>query len=141
MKRIIYCSRATRPLGSEKLIGLLAQARDDNRASGITGLLLYSHQSFLQLIDGDNDAIDRLYANIAHDPRHDSLRVLLDAEVSTRKYPDWTMGFAHLNDDDLARDLKGFTPATEYPLVNPELITNTTVAETLLDLYSKNRTG
>lgn len=141
MKRIIYCSRATRPLSSEQLVSLLAQAREDNRASGITGLLLYSHQSFLQLIDGDNKEIDRLYGSIARDARHDRLRLLLDTEISARKYPDWTMGFAHLNDDDLARDLEGFTPAIEYPLVNPELIANATVAETLLDLYSKNRTG
>lgn len=141
MKRIIYCSRATEPLGPEDLIGLLAESRQNNREREITGMLLYSHASFLQLIDGDDGAIDRLYAKIARDPRHGDLRLLVETEVSVRSYPDWSMGFAHLDDDDLARDLDGFTPAVEYPLVNPELVRNATVAKTLLDLYSKNRTG
>jgi hypothetical protein len=49
------------------------------------------------------------------------------------------MGFEHVDDEDLAEDLDGFTPATTYPLLNPDLITNAGVAETLLKLYAKNK--
>ena len=63
----------------------------------------------------------------------------MDAEVSAPMFPDWTMGFEHVDDEDLADELDGFTPATDYPLVNPDLVTNASVAQTLLKLYAKNR--
>ena len=46
---------------------------------------------------------------------------------------------AAVDDEDLAGELEGFTPAMDYPLVNPDLITNAVVAQTLLTLYAKNR--
>jgi hypothetical protein len=49
------------------------------------------------------------------------------------------MGFDHVDDEDLAAELEGFTAATDYPLVNPDLVTNAGVALTLLKLYARNR--
>jgi hypothetical protein len=63
----------------------------------------------------------------------------MNIDISERAFPDWTMGFEHVDDEELAADLEGFTPETEYPLVNPDLITNGGVAQTLLTLYAKNR--
>ncbi len=62
----------------------------------------------------------------------------MDEEVPGRLFPDWTMGFADVHEDELAEHLEGFTPATKYPLVDPEIITNGVVAQTLLTLYAKN---
>ena len=58
----------------------------------------------------------------------------MDAQIPARLFPDWTMRFEHVDDEDVMEDLKGFTPATEYPLVNPDLITHAVVAPTLLTL-------
>jgi hypothetical protein len=49
------------------------------------------------------------------------------------------MGFEHVDDEELADDLDGFMPETLHPLVNPDLISNGGVAQTLLTLYQKNR--
>ena len=49
------------------------------------------------------------------------------------------MGFEHVDDEDLAEELDGFTPAVAYPLVNPDLINNAGVAQTLFKLYAKNK--
>jgi uncharacterized protein (DUF2461 family) len=68
-----------------------------------------------------------------------NLRLLMDAEVAAPLFPDWSMGFDHVDDEELAEELDGYTPATLYPLVNPDLITNGRVVETLLTLYAKNR--
>jgi len=139
IKRIIYCSQATYDLAPDELVGLLEVSRRNNEAAGLRGMLLYSSQSFLQVLEGDPAALATTYARIGGDDRHANLRLLLDAEVAAPLFPDWTMGFEHVDDEDLADDLDGFTPATEYPLVNPDLITNAGVAVTLLKLYSKNR--
>jgi len=82
--------------------------------------------------------LDATYARIHADRRHRDLRLLLDGEVARPLFPDWSMGFDHVDDEDLAEELDGFTPATVYPLVNPDLITNAGVAQTLLTLYAKN---
>jgi Sensors of blue-light using FAD len=139
MHRIIYCSQSTVDFTGDELIDLLAKARVRNDAVGLTGMLLYSSQSFLQVLEGDEDALAEAYARIKVDDRHTNLRLLMEDEVTAPLFPDWTMGFEHVEDEELAEELTGFTPATEYPLVNPDLVTNAGVAQTLLKLYAKNR--
>ena len=139
MKRVIYCSQATHDVSPEELVALLEVSRRNNEAVGLSGMLLYSSQSFLQVLEGDPAALEETYRRIGADDRHVNLRLLMDAEVSAPLFPDWTMGFEHVDDEDLADELDGFTPATSYPLVNPDLVTNAGVAQTLLKLYAKNR--
>jgi hypothetical protein len=139
VKRIIYCSQATHDISPDELVALLEQARQHNDQAGLSGMLLYCSQSFLQVLEGDSRALDATYARILADTRHTNLRLLLDAEVLSPLFPDWTMGFEHVDDEDLAEELDGFTAALDYPLVNPDLITNAGVAQTLLTLYAKNR--
>ena len=139
MKRMIYCSQATVDFSPEELVALLELARAKNAHSGLTGMLLYSSQSFLQMLEGDAAALAETYERIMADERHVNLRLLMNTEVPSRLFPDWTMGFEHVDDEELAEDLDGFTPEIDYPLVNPDLITNGGVAQTLLTLYAKNR--
>lgn len=139
MKRIVYCSQATSDLGADELVGLLETARRNNEVAGVSGMLLYCSQSFLQVLDGDPVALSTIYAQIAADSRHTRIRLLLEGEVSVPLFPDWTMGFEHVDDESLAEQFAGFIPATGYPLVNPDLISNAGIAVTLLSLYAKNR--
>jgi Sensors of blue-light using FAD len=139
MRRIIYSSQATHDVAPQELTDLLSAARDLNQRVGLTGMLLYSSQSFLQVLEGEPEALAATYARIGADERHTNLRLLMDAEVDAPLFPDWSMGFDHVDDEELAEQLEGYTPATVYPLVNPDLITNGRVAETLLTLYAKNR--
>jgi hypothetical protein len=139
MKRIIYSSQATADFSPEELVTLLDLARRENSASGLTGMLLYCSQSFLQVLEGDESALAATYARIERDQRHTNLRLLMNVEISSRLFADWTMGFEHIDDEELAQEVEGFTPETEYPLVNPDLITNGGVAQALLTLYAKNR--
>lgn len=139
MKRIIYCSQATSDVSPEELVALLELSRRNNERAGLSGMLLYSSQSFLQVLEGDEVALQATYARILVDDRHMNLRMLMNADVAAPLFPDWTMGFEHVDDEELADDLDGFTPATVYPLVNPDLITNAGVATTLLKLYAKNK--
>jgi hypothetical protein len=139
VKRIIYCSQSTTDFSPDELVALLDAVRLRNAESQVTGMLLYCSQSFLQVLEGDPSALEETYRRINADPRHTKLRLLMSAEVSTRLFPDWTMGFEHIDDEELADEVDGFTPETEYPLVNPDLITDGGVAQKLLTLYAKNR--
>jgi len=139
VRRLIYCSQACQDFDPDLLVDLLRQARATNERAGLSGMLLYCSRSFLQLLEGDEDALAETYQRIRADRRHTNLRRLLDAEVSQRLFPDWSMGFDHVDDDELAQDLPGYTPATSYPLMNPDLITDGKVAESLLTLYARNK--
>jgi len=139
VRRILYCSQATQDVSPDELVALLEHARRNNEAAGLSGMLLYCSQSFLQVLEGEPVRLAETYGRILADPRNTNLRKLMDAEVPAPLFPDWTMGFEHVDDEDLADDLEGFTAATTYPLVNPDLITNAGVAQTLLKLYAKNR--
>ena len=139
MKRIIYCSQASSDVSPEELVALLELSRANNKQAGLSGMLLYSSQSFLQVLEGEEGPLQATYARILADDRHMNLRMLLSADVPAPMFPDWTMGFDHVDDEELADDLDGYTPATLYPLVNPDLITNSGAATTLLNLYAKNR--
>jgi len=139
VKRIIYCSQAAYDFGPDELVDLLESARALNGRAGLSGMLLYCSQSFLQMLEGEAEAMESTYARIMADGRHLNLRLLMDAEVAAPMFPDWSMGFDHVDDEDLAEELDGFTPATTYPLLNPDLITNAGVAQTLLTLYAKNK--
>ena len=139
MKRIMYCSQATHDFSSDELVALLELARHENEKVGLSGMLLYCSQSFLQVLEGEPEALSATYARILADGRHTALRQLMHADVPAPLFPDWTMGFEHVDDEDLAEELDGFTAATDYPLVNPDLITNAGVAQTLFGLYARNR--
>ncbi|MGB3737169.1 MAG: BLUF domain-containing protein [Ilumatobacter sp.] len=141
MRRIIYCSQATTDLSPDELVALLETSRRNNERDGLSGMLLYSSQSFLQTLEGASATVERTYDRIRADTRHDNLRLLLDDESAEPLFAEWTMGFEHVDDDALGDELTGFTPATVYPLVNPDLITNAGVALTLLGLYAKNATA
>jgi len=138
VRRIIYCSQASSDISPDELVALLELSRLNNSRDGLSGMLLYCSQSFLQVLEGDSATLDATYDRIRADDRHMNLRLLLDAEVAEPLFPDWTMGFDHVDDEDLGEQLEGFTPATTYPLVNPDLITNAGVAQTLLGLYARN---
>ncbi|MHB1206888.1 MAG: BLUF domain-containing protein, partial [Rhodospirillaceae bacterium] len=76
MLQLIYASAAVKPFTPEALKVLLAKARAKNSAAGITGMLLYHAGSFLQALEGPNDAVASLFKVIEKDPRHTTVRLL-----------------------------------------------------------------
>jgi hypothetical protein len=94
---LIYRSRATAPFDRAEIGRILATARRENSQRGVTGLLLYSDASFVQLLEGDETEVHATFARIQDDPRHTDVTVLVDGPIVQRAHPDWTMGFHHLD--------------------------------------------
>jgi len=102
LKQLIYASHAVRPLADEDLLGILQGARERNARHQITGMLVYRDAVFLQVLEGEDGELDRIWAVIQADPRHENIVVIRDAEVSARDFPDWSMGFSNLSHRDLS---------------------------------------
>lgn len=89
--RLLYCSRAvdTRPQAVE---AILAQSRQHNPVSGITGILCYGDGIFLQCIEGGRMQVSALYGSIQHDARHKDVALLHFEEIAERRFSGWSMG-------------------------------------------------
>ena len=103
---LAYESQASVPLTAPDLLDLLARSRAHNAEAGVTGILLYRHGTFLQVLEGPHAQVDALYATIARDSRHHDVKTVLVEDRAGRRFPDWTMGFADV-DGDLS-DVDGF---------------------------------
>lgn len=91
--QLIYRSAAQTRFSPKELSELLVRARANNTQLGLTGMLLYDDGSFLQMLEGERDALFTLYARILVDPRHAGITRLLEREIDERQFGDWKMGF------------------------------------------------
>jgi hypothetical protein len=91
--QIVYVSSAVRELLPSELAELLVAARARNEQSGITGMLLYSEGSFMQVMEGPQAAVETLYARIERDARHTGCIRLLAKPIVERQFAEWCMGF------------------------------------------------
>ena len=137
MRRIIYASRALHDFADEELLDLLTRARAANQGYGITGMLVYSSRSFLQVFEGEDAFVERVWDRIRLDERHTDLRVLSDGPAQVRSFGEWTMGFWHPDAGDLEAHMPGYRASDGYPFVSAELVAEGDTAETLLSLYAR----
>lgn len=95
---IVYHSAGNPAISSIDLDELLTQARAKNRATGVTGMLLAENGRFLQVLEGPEGAVRDLMETIADDPRHEHVRVLDEAPIQARRFPDWAMAQGHVGE-------------------------------------------
>jgi len=107
LHEIIYVSLATHEMAQAELLALLDQARVHNEAHGITGLLMYHRHEFLQLLEGERDEVEALYATICHDARHQQVYSMWEGPVRARSFDRWAMGFVS-PDEAALRERPGY---------------------------------
>lgn len=115
--QLLYASSAITLLEQEDLKQILQSSRRNNPKSGITGLLLYQDGNFIQLLEGNKEAVKQTYDRIAEDERHAGLLILSERFHEERLFPEWAMGFRDAGElanlpgfsDFLANDM---TPAS-----------------------------
>jgi hypothetical protein len=94
--RLLYASRATQPQNVSVYDSILEQSRTHNPQLGITGILCYSDNVFIQVLEGGRDEVCELYNTIARDRRHQEVRILSFEEIRERRFGAWTMGQVNL---------------------------------------------
>lgn len=95
--RCVYASRAASSLTPAMVEDILETSRSHNPASGITGILCYSGDVFIQVLEGGRDEVCELYNAIVRDGRHTNVRLLSFEEIRERKFCNWTMGHVDLS--------------------------------------------
>ena len=90
--RLMYASRAIEPVRPETLNAILKKSTQNNPASGVTGVLCFSGDIFLQVLEGGRLQVSKLYNRIAQDPRHTDVALLSYEEIEERSFAGWSMG-------------------------------------------------
>lgn len=111
MKQLAYVSTAVRLLTDNELTDILKVARRRNAENDVTGVLLYSDGTFIQVLEGQAESIDTIFDSIMNDKRHRNIIKLVDDKLDTKFFPDWNMGFAAVGKDKV-REITGFLGST-----------------------------
>ena len=117
LRRIIYMSQASEQFNKRNLLNLLHASRSYNAIDKITGVLMHRQGYFLQIIEGETDAITNLLIRLYSDSRHENIKIILDSYPDSRLFPNWNMGCADLDEPELS-----LMPGLRTDLNDPKII-------------------
>lgn len=99
MIQLCYISTARPHVGSDAVDEILQVSRRNNRRAGVTGLLLFNGQRFLQLLEGPDEQVKAAYARILRDSRHFAVVKLSERAIEEREFGGWDMSFERFPGD------------------------------------------
>ena len=115
MHHIIYLSWATTPFTDAQLQELLAVSHTRNALLGVTGILFYGNERFVQVLEGEEAAVRAVYARIRRDARHGNFITYANKPVAQRAFAKWAMAFEPTSPQRFER-LVGYLGATTTPV-------------------------
>ncbi|RYZ97079.1 MAG: BLUF domain-containing protein [Sphingobacteriaceae bacterium] len=107
MYNLVYISTAIKLMNEDELGEILVASRDNNFANDVTGLLLYSEGTFIQVLEGEQENVEKIYSKILKDLRHKNAIELATGNIAERNFPGWAMGFSSVNSEVL-KEFKGY---------------------------------
>ncbi|HHV7321726.1 MULTISPECIES: BLUF domain-containing protein [Stenotrophomonas] len=110
IRAVVYVSGAGEEIAGDKLglsNGKLDQIVDDatrfNRNAGVTGVLLFDGERFLQYMEGPEDGLSVAYSRVLGASSHNGIVELQRCRVGQRRLPFWPMKWLPVEPDELRR--------------------------------------
>ena len=126
--RLMYASRAAEPVKPETVNAILKKSTVNNPSAGVTGVLCFSGDIFMQVLEGGRSQVSALYNRIAQDPRHRDVVLLSYDEIDERSFAGWAMGQVNMSRLNPAMLLK----YSETAVLNPYAVSGK-VSQALFD--------
>ena len=100
MHFIVYTSEY---IGKEEDINpvlddIVKKSKINNPEHGITGLLFYHNKRFIQVLEGETEALEGLMSILEKDNRHKNIQRILDQQIKKRGFMDWNMDSLNLTE-------------------------------------------
>ncbi|MEM1222881.1 MAG: BLUF domain-containing protein [Verrucomicrobiota bacterium] len=111
--QIIYISAAAEDLEISDLENLLIRTRIRNKKREITGIILYVEGNIIQVIEGQKDIVESLFADIEKDRRHRHVTVMAKEQIEKRDFAQFTMGFKRTHKSEIEKNIPGFMETVE----------------------------
>ncbi|MCU1115891.1 BLUF domain-containing protein [uncultured Stenotrophomonas sp.] len=110
IRAVVYASSAGEAITGDRLglsNGKLDQIVDDaarfNRNAGVTGVLLFDGERFLQYMEGPEDGLSVAYSRVLGASSHNGIVELQRGRVGQRRLPFWPMKWLPAEPDELGR--------------------------------------
>lgn len=94
---ITYFSSAIQSTTEQVVLDIVHFSRENNARLGITGVLLYINGRIVQVLEGQQQAVEQLYQSIQADPRHTDVRTVISQPIAQRLFDQWYMGYEMLS--------------------------------------------
>jgi hypothetical protein len=90
---IVYISEYAGTLEDvdRQLANIRETSKRFNQDNQISGVLFFLNNRFMQVLEGETKALEKLLEKIEADPRHTRLTYLLRVPISERQLADWNM--------------------------------------------------
>jgi hypothetical protein len=87
----IYKSRCKDVANWDLVESILESSTRNNPTSGITGVLVATQTHFLQILEGEFEALNETLERISRDTRHEQVQLIRFSDVEKRRFNDWAM--------------------------------------------------
>ncbi len=112
MYELLYTSVCPRGMNESELKVLLEGSRIKNHNLGVTGMLIYCDHEFIQLLEGEEAVVKKLYQIIWEDSRHRSVEVFYEGTIENKAFTDWSMAFKTIDQSELSALMMGYEEDT-----------------------------
>ena len=115
--RIIYCSTVGYRFSGKALVSLGHQTQAQNAAVAVTGALFYAGRQFLQVLEGEQAAVEQRYARIQEHLRPTKLTVLFREPAAHGLFSTGEMALGEVSAGALARLVSYLDPRSRAALL------------------------
>jgi len=132
--QLIYGSSAVVDFTKARVLELLRQSRASNEREALTGILLYRDGNFLQVLEGEESVVMKLFEKISADRRHGGVQQLLKSVLVEREFAGWSMAFRDISDEALKKE-PAFSEFLNVPSPIPSSVDEPSRAQKLLVVF------
>lgn len=90
---IIYFSTLREPFHEQDLVETLERSRQKNAVNGISSVTLYVRGNIIQVLEGQKEAVETLYARIEQDDQHSHVIKILSRPIHQRLFAGSTLAY------------------------------------------------
>ncbi len=93
MKTVVYTSRLSEQVSDIPAVlnEIITQSQQNNLAVDVTGAMIFQNGQIIQVIEGEDGTLDKLYARITKDVRHTHITRLYCQPIRARAFKQWSM--------------------------------------------------
>ena len=89
MYELFITTVASRQFSSSDIKEIVKQLSVRNSQYGLTGILIYNNGEFYQILEGEEETIQKMRDEIIHDSLHGSVHVIWEGQIQDRGYTNW----------------------------------------------------
>lgn len=137
IKTICYISDSCLKESSSDLSDLFTKAKKNNLNNNITGILIHSNFNFLQVLEGEDTVVNKVFKKISLDSRHKNIFNVIDVTIDTRVFEGYNFGFTVVNTPSMLDKLYKYL---EWLKIADDKLANKVISmvENFIEQKSKN---